>query len=444
MPMPFHDVLTRALTEHDEDLETTALTLSKHAQVSPSRLSAWADGSATPGALHLRALLTELPIRREDLAGAIDPMVLLAALWCRRLGEHVLRERQRHNLDLPTAARVAGVSKESLRRWEKASVVPRVPGLRDLLATLGLSAEQLLPMGDWPPAETPRGNRSALGTYLRQRRMAAGLTQQALACAVGVTQASYSAWENGRTYPEPSRWRALSADLSRVEIPLTTTQLRHMQLPQDAVPASTAVAHLLGSARVERRLARAVAAELVGVSVTTWNTWEAGTRAPHRTQWKRLRACLGLDVDGVVEALTQDRFGSRRDTGTLIWGHRTLRGWTGRETGERTGIHRNRISEWELGLATCPDRATPTLARALRVPVATLRQAQVVPELAATRAERGARLREARLQAGLSQYQVAKLVQIEQSLVSAYERGRLVPPPERAAHLRRHLGANAA
>ncbi len=61
---------------------------------------------------------------------------------------------------------------------------------------------------------------------LRQLRTARGLTQQEAAAAMGVIQASYSAWETGRSFPAierlPSLARMLDVDMETLVAALLT------------------------------------------------------------------------------------------------------------------------------------------------------------------------------------------------------------------------------
>lgn len=45
---------------------------------------------------------------------------------------------------------------------------------------------------------------------IKDARLAAGLTQEALAAAVGVTQSAVMQWETGRTHPRVTMLRALA------------------------------------------------------------------------------------------------------------------------------------------------------------------------------------------------------------------------------------------
>jgi transcriptional regulator with XRE-family HTH domain len=55
--------------------------------------------------------------------------------------------------------------------------------------------------------------KAALGRRIRELRAAAGLSQQALAKAVGVAQGRVSDWENGRAPPKATALPALATAL---------------------------------------------------------------------------------------------------------------------------------------------------------------------------------------------------------------------------------------
>lgn len=56
---------------------------------------------------------------------------------------------------------------------------------------------------------------SNFGDRVRRMRIAAGLTQEQLGFAVGVSKQSVSDWENGRQYPNFQAWPKLRATLQR-------------------------------------------------------------------------------------------------------------------------------------------------------------------------------------------------------------------------------------
>ena len=58
-------------------------------------------------------------------------------------------------------------------------------------------------------SNTPPSREHSAGRLIREWRRRTGLTQEALAAALGVTFSTISRWENGHVAPSKLAWRAL-------------------------------------------------------------------------------------------------------------------------------------------------------------------------------------------------------------------------------------------
>ncbi len=93
-----------------------------------------------------------------------------------------------------------GVSRETIATWELGQAVPEVRHQRSLARRFGVEVESF---------GYERHRLVAGEGDLRQRRVAAGLSQADLAAKLGLTKAAISQWECGRTSPSPAQAKAL-------------------------------------------------------------------------------------------------------------------------------------------------------------------------------------------------------------------------------------------
>lgn len=83
-------------------------------------------------------------------------------------------------------------------------------------------------------------SRTAFGAFIRRRRRQLNLSQQAVAEHTSTTQASVSAWENGRQFPIDEHFSALAQTLQITEQDLYAAipKERHTMTKKDTHPIS--------------------------------------------------------------------------------------------------------------------------------------------------------------------------------------------------------------
>ena len=116
-----------------------------------------------------------------------------------------------------------------------------------------------------------------LGEYILKRRRALGLDQKRAAARLGVTIATVSNWEGGRSYP------AIDCIPAVLEF-----------LGYDPFPEPVTVPERLLAKRRARGWSIRQAARQIGVDPTTWGDWEQGKVILYRAHRSLVARFLGL------------------------------------------------------------------------------------------------------------------------------------------------------
>ncbi len=137
-------------------------------------------------------------------------------------------------------------------------------------------------------------------TQIRARRTARGLSQATLADRVGVTQATISNWESGRSSPSAEQTATLRDALG----PVPTGE----QGGGSAAPSDGGYGDWLSATRVQQGLSRAQLAARSGVSAPQiWNIETGATGNPRSSTRTKLERALGVSPpEALVEAVRQE------------------------------------------------------------------------------------------------------------------------------------------
>lgn len=191
----------------------------------------------------------------------------------RQLGRFIARQRRTRGWSLSELARLAGVGKATLSRWESGSASPAIPVLEAVLDAL--DADLYMRETAYGLVGAPRGIRAlresearhredqtelgigslTLGDMIRALRVRRGLRSAQVASAVGVNPATISHWEKGERAPDPEARmrlaRALQATpaeesmLIRASLGLSTTGMpSHDELIARFLPLKNRVRNL--------------------------------------------------------------------------------------------------------------------------------------------------------------------------------------------------------
>ncbi|MDX1934996.1 MAG: helix-turn-helix transcriptional regulator [Capsulimonadales bacterium] len=136
------------------------------------------------------------------------------------IGEEIRALRQRRGMSLGALAIKSQVCKSTLSCWECGKRKPSTRELKSVIDALNLRPTESNRV--WQLLDEPRGVRalrqaiarqrvSDNGTLLRSLRQRAGLTQQQVADALGVTRWTVLRWEKIEIWPEPAQLDRLIA-----------------------------------------------------------------------------------------------------------------------------------------------------------------------------------------------------------------------------------------
>lgn len=287
-----------------------------------------------------------------------------ALSWSPRLGAHLQAFRQHAGLRRVDFALRLGVSEETIRLWEKGSVQPSADCLPRLIAVLSLEAgEWQAPMAD-PPDLPP------LARALRDEREGRAITQAEAVTLLDVPQATYAAWETGRTIPTRAFFATIAAFLAVAEEEVARLCSSPFVVDTSGWPA---FGRLVGARREALRLTRESLASRIGVTPGAVVAWELGYRAPGPPHLRRLAQVLAVDVAALAQALP--RRGAASRLGELILARQRELGLRSADIAARAGTSEATISRWVHGRNKPAAASLERLARALEMPLAAVADA---------------------------------------------------------------------
>ena len=116
---------------------------------------------------------------------------------------------------------------------------------------------------------------------IRKRRVAAGLSVEDAAALVYVDPLSWQRYENGSIAPRPAVWRLFCLRLDTGDIDLHDVSIT--PTPREIVLR-----------RISADLTQIRAADLVGVSLQSWQRYESGENKPNAAVWELFRILTRL------------------------------------------------------------------------------------------------------------------------------------------------------
>ncbi len=285
--------------------------------------------------------------------------------WSARAGAHLKATRLHAGLRRIDLANQVGVSEETVRLWEKGAVQPTPDRLAKLIAVTALATtdgwkalrEEVVP--ELPP----------LARRLRAEREARSMTQAEAVQVLGVPQATYAAWETGRTTPGTPHVSSIAEFLGMAEHEVQALCESPFVVDTADWPA---FGRLVGARRQVLQLTRAALAEVVGVSTGTVVAWELGYRLPGANQLPGLSAALSVEAADLAAALPQR---VATTLGQLIVARQRELGLRSADVALQLGTAEATVSRWVNGHSRPATRNLRRLSDVLKVPYASVVEA---------------------------------------------------------------------
>jgi len=274
--------------------------------------------------------------------------------------------RRAAGLTVTQLARSLHVSRPTAAGWEKGSRRPARYRWPALGAALGLTADELDRMlRGAPPARLDGEPLPSLATVRRRR----GMTQRALAAAVGVAPTTLSMWETAGVAVAPATAARLAAALR--------TQVRALAAPLR--PAPEPDPRPLRRLRRDARMSQREAAAHLGIAIGSLARYEAGERRAPLAVARRMAAAYRRPVPVVLAAcgieLLPFPAGVRwrpEDVPDGLRAARLAAGLTKVDLGRAVGRSGQAVRGWETGRSRPGPGTCRRLEAVLGLPAGTL------------------------------------------------------------------------
>jgi DNA-binding transcriptional regulator YiaG len=193
----------RTLKRIRENFNLTQEELAELLEVSHASITSWETGKSRPRDANLARIITlRDDMSKEEVDDALGRTETVEAINPARI--KAIRE---HRLGLTQAdlAELLDVSVASIINWESGRTQPSSDNQHALRQLQHMSAEEVRRRLGHAPGGEPRertpGTPTGEGAEFRRVRREKGLSQQEVADEFGVTGATISNWETGRTSP---------------------------------------------------------------------------------------------------------------------------------------------------------------------------------------------------------------------------------------------------
>ena len=289
----------------------------------------------------------------DRIQPVFNPVSVPSSVFGCRLTDH----RERSNLSQAKLAEKIGVVPSVIAGWERGRNEPNWGNVLALSTVLGVSAAAFQPQ---PAADAEPSLPTSVGHFgrrLKELRLAADLTQAALAVCSGLPQSTVANIEIGRN---KAYWRTVLAFADALGVPSEVFREHprpHEVQPCMSVPASEAqFGTRLHEFRGKAGWTQRELAQRAGIVPDAVWLLEGGKRKPKWTTVQALADALGISSEdfrrpaakgrATVNIRAATRFGSR------LRELRERSGFSKAELAQLAGVPQKFISSWEQGKDT--------------------------------------------------------------------------------------------
>jgi transcriptional regulator with XRE-family HTH domain len=234
----------RELRERAGLSQTAVATFTKVAQAT---VSGWEYGRLTVPEDRRAPLRQVLGCDAQELEAALERAVsAYEADLDTRLSERIRTLRYERGFTQEQIAEATDVTTGAVAMWERGNNTPSPERLISLAEVFEITPEELLAGAGWDEDERaalldrPERVETPVAALLREARTTAGLSQQQVAAAIGVTQNSVSAMETAHYSPNAETWQRLTKlyelDASDVAVAVYQTRQATGVIPEVNLP----------------------------------------------------------------------------------------------------------------------------------------------------------------------------------------------------------------
>lgn len=408
--------------------------------------------------------------------------------------ERLISLRKEKGVNQTEIAKGLHISQQTYSQWESGNRSPSQKTLEKLAKFFNVSVSYLLgetsirnfseltTPNEHPNEQSHAPSKPTIGERIKSARKEAGLLQEEVAEHFNVSQPAYQAWESGRRNPKKETLQKLAdyfnvsyAYLAGVESPLESAEIlfknkvKELELTpeqeeqfkssiynfilqkgnhynsQETSPES--FAKRLKRLRKEAHLTQQDVADYFKTSPQSYAQWEKGQRSPSKESLEKLASYFGVSVSYLVGESDTIDYGAFEeqstpnqlsDDKTFIERLKELReksGLTQKQVAEHLDITQSAYAQWETGRINPKKETIQKFADLFNVSYDYLWHGTSEPQTtnAITETNSGTfpeRLKALRKEAGLTQKEVAKKLQMSQPQYARTENGGRKPNGE--------------
>lgn len=207
------------------------------------------------------------------------------------ISDNLKRLRIERGLTQQQVGEQLGTSKQAYSYWESGQHTPRFETIKKLANIFGVTTEKITEDYAQPYNESET---ASFTERLKELRKEKGLSQIEIANYFGTSQPAYQAWESGRRTPAQKSLEKLAKFFNvSVSYLLGETNIRNFSglitpKEQSHAPSGQTIAERLKSARKEAGLLQEEVAEGLGISQQAYQVWESGKRNPKKETLQKL------------------------------------------------------------------------------------------------------------------------------------------------------------
>lgn len=269
-------------------------------------------------------------------------------------GERLRQVRELEGLTQVEVAEGLGISQPAYQAWETERKNATKETIKRLSDFFGVSYSYLLGISDNVTIDTPVAKPNiSFAECLKEARKLSGLSQQAIADKLGISNQAYSRWETGKFEPNLESLKKLAKVLNTS--PNYLLGYNQTESIAKAIPQENTFPKRLKELRKLANLTQVEMAEALNVSQPAYVDWEKGRTQPTLDKVPLIAKVLNTSIDYLLQgAPNESRLANfqGKTLGERLVFLRKNAGLTQAEVADRLQVGQNSYSNWENGVRT--------------------------------------------------------------------------------------------